>query len=110
MILRPDARTMMLRRVIRAATYSHPPTLPVSARAMIPSWRAVSSNSKKPPPAKSSKEIPIIGSDGKTLFEGLGITGRLKMAAITIFAVLATIESMFWVSMLWNKYGWREEN
>lgn len=100
----------MLRRVIRAPTYSHPPTLPLSVRAIIPSRRAVSSNSKKPPPAKSSKEIPIIGSDSKNLFESLGITGRLKIAAIAIFAVLTTIESMFWVSMLLNKYGWREEN
>jgi hypothetical protein len=110
MILRPDARAMMLRRIIRAPTYSHPPMLPLSIRAMIPSWRAVSSNSKKPPLAKSCKEIPIIGSDGKPLFESLGITGRLKMVALAIFAVLATIESMFWVSMLWNKYGWREDN
>jgi hypothetical protein len=109
MILRPDARTMMMRRVIREPTYSHTPTLPLSVRAMIPPQRPVSSSSnnvnKKPPPAKSSKEIPIIESDGKTLFESLGVTGRLKMTAMAIFAALATIESMFWVSMLWNKYG-----
>jgi hypothetical protein len=68
-----------------------------------------SSKNKEKPLGKSSNEVPIIGSDGKGLFESLGVTGRLKMVAMAIFIVLATIESMFWASMLWKKYGPGEE-
>ena len=49
---------------------------------------------------KTNKENPIIESEGKSLFVNLGIIGRLKMVAIAIFAVLATMESMFWAFML----------
>lgn len=113
MILRPDTRMMLLRRVVRAPPHSHTPIMPLSVRVMISSKHDVSSSgksgNKNPLLGKASKEIPIIGSDGKGLFESLGVTGRLKMVAIATFAVLATIESMFWASMLWNKYARGEE-
>jgi hypothetical protein len=104
MILTPHTRTMLLRRAVRAPGYSHSPTLPVSVRVLNLSQRAVSGSSKnkEKPLGKLSNEVPIIGSDGKGLFESLGITGRLKMVAMAIFIVLATIESMFWASMIWK--------
>lgn len=111
MILGPHTRTMLVRRAMRTPAYSHTPTLPVSVRVLNLSQRAVSGSgkSKDKPQGRPSNEVPIIGSDGKGLFESLGVTGRLKMVAIVIFVVLATIESMFWASMLWKKYGPGEE-
>lgn len=108
MILRPDTRTRLLHLVVRAHPYGHTPIILLYVRVMISSQRAVSSSgksgNKSPIPGKVSREIPIIGSDSQSLFESLGITGSLRMVAIAIFAVLATIESMFWASTLWNKY------
>ena len=111
MILRPGTRMMLLRRAIRAPSYSHTPMMPLSVRVLNLSQRVVSSSgkNKEPPRGKAGTEVPIIGSDGKGIFESLGITGRLKMVAIAIFAVLATIESMFWASILWKKYSPGEE-
>jgi hypothetical protein len=117
MNLRSDGKATLLRRVIIRAPelYSRTSTLPLSARLIILPQRAISSNSKDSasktsPVGKVSKEIPIIGTGGKGLFESLGISRKFKLVAITIFVVLSTIESMFWISMLWRKYGPREVN